>query len=307
LLLETCERIELYVACSGQKIADTMARSMPLWTVCRGFEAARHLLRVATGLDSRILGEKHVRGQVRRMVLEFQRSRRINPVLSKLGQLAIHVPRLVSRHTRFGASAVEIDQLAACQVAAYLNVTSDVEHSRPKQKIAQAVVLGTGCIGRRLCGQLSRMDGLSVTVTGRDEARAAALATACGGRARTLDWVRQHLQDFQVILGATDARDYLLRDSDFASCNQPMMVCDLSIPFVVDPAVAKRENVAFWSMDRLTELVNSETPDLESAERIVQQSLEGLVAWDRQRDWLRQMPRRDRGQNELRLEARKAS
>lgn len=252
-VLSTCNRIELYWVGDGAMAEWWAARSRGLGASAafahyRGAEAARHLIRVASGLESRMLGEREILGQVRAAVHAAREAgalgRRLGPVAD--GAIAaarrVRSGSLLERHAR-AASAAMVDW-AAAQTGGSLAGCS-------------ALVLGAGQAAEGALRALLERQARRVVLVNRNRERAEALARGLPGVVvASWDDLGALARAADVIVAATAAREPVLRAAHFAplpprTTVQPVHVLDLGVPPNVDHAARRLSGVRVTDLDAL--------------------------------------------------------
>ena len=178
-LLATCHRCEVYTfQANGELVQGLLREQLPpdasdAVTVQHGDAAARHLMRVAAGLESMLLGETDVQHQVVEALEAATERGGAGPVLNALFRAAIHAGKRVRTVTSIGRHATSLAPAAVDLVAARLGAMSE----------ARALVFGAGTMAHRACERLHALGVGALTVTNRTFARARELAHGCGGHA----------------------------------------------------------------------------------------------------------------------------
>ncbi len=291
MVLSTCERFEVY-AVTGVRdeqawlpvLADRSGVSahelVPFVRIHHGGFAADHLLRVAAGLESRILGEPQVLGQVRDAYVRASRLGQLDPVLSALGRAAIHTGKRVRNETTINRHDRSVVTLALDYLAG---------RSRPTQD-RTVLVLGTGSLADDVAAAL-RDSGLGRLVfVGRNAPRVRALACRYGAEAFPMTNLAAVISESDVLISCTGARTHLVDASMIDPVrSRALDLIDLSVPANIDPAVGCLPRV---SLTRLSDLLNGEHPrrdGVADAERIVQEELARLIQWQRKRRFAQQI------------------
>lgn len=253
LLLATCERVELYLVGARNGIP-------PFARLGAGEDAARHLLRVAAGLESRVLGEPEILGQVRAAFLEAQAQRALGPVLGALARGALHAGRRVRAETGLGRAP----SLASATLATLSAQLRGLRHRA-------VVVAGTGALAGEILKALRGAGAGRLAVSSHSLERAAELAA----RVRALPARDEQLDDqsWDALVACSNRRVSLhhIRARESAS----LVVVDLGVPPNVETASGAR-------ITRLSGLAREEcaTPDsLRAAQRILDDELECFSRW----------------------------
>ncbi|HEU4362908.1 MAG TPA: glutamyl-tRNA reductase [Mycobacterium sp.] len=270
MMLSTCNRVEVYAVVDafhgglsliGQVLSEHSGMSMSdltKYAYVRYSEAAvEHLFAVASGLDSAVVGEQQVLGQVRRAYTTAEANRTVGRVLHELAQRALSVGKRVHSETGIDAAGASV-----------VSVALDVAGRRlggPGLTGRTAVVIGAGAMGALSAAHLSRAGVTHIDVVNRSLPRAQRLArkireTGVTAEALSLDWVTAALAGADVAVSCTGSVHPVVSLADvhhaLASArrdetSQPLVICDLGMPRDVDPAVAGLPGVWVVDMDRV--------------------------------------------------------
>jgi len=241
-------------------------------------EAVHHLFRVAAGLDSMMLGEAEILGQVREAYRVAHEQGATGPVLNRLFQGALEVGKRVRSETELGARPMSVAS-AGVRLA---------ERIFGKLHKHAALVLGAGTISEQVIAQLRDRGIARLLVMNRSQERADGLAKQHGGEAlRWGDWERAlPLADVIVSSVATE-EPVLLRDmlerAMAARGNHALFLMDLGLPRNIDAAVGKLYNVYLYNMDDLSDIVEQNRRARESeipkADGIVDEHVGKFLSW----------------------------
>jgi glutamyl-tRNA reductase len=278
LIVSTCNRVEVLAAAAGQKGAEaaerlsrflSSVRSVPveafsghLYT--HADEAAvRHVFRVASSLDSLVVGEPQVLGQVRHAYSLAVEAGTAGRVLHKLIHQALHVAKRVRNETGIAASAVSISYTA-------------VELGRKifgSLKGVTVLLVGAGEMAELAAQHLSGAGASRVLVANRTYETAQRLAVKFGGEAVEFAALEEHLGEADIVICSTGAQGYIITTEMAERArqsrrNRPAFFIDISVPRNVDPAVAKLGNIFVFDVDDLEAVVASNIRERErEAER----------------------------------------
>ncbi len=297
-ILSTCNRMELYAvahdAQQGQAslrklIAEARglpdAEFLPHLYQLAGDEAIRHLLRVASGLDSMILGEPQILGQV---VDAGEMARSVGsggPVLLGLFRAAIHCGKRVRTETGLAENAASVSSMAARLVAeAFDDLAACI-----------VLVLGAGEMGQLAVQAIRQRGQARVIVVNRTYDRASALAEEWNGEALPFERLTEALERADVLVSCTDAPHVLIhedviRRAQIQRGGRPLVVVDIAVPRDVAPEVAQVPGVRLYDMDGLQAWVGRNLDERSShvpaAERIVEEELLAFQEYLSSRDVL---------------------
>jgi len=298
VLTRTCNRVETYCwwpdaeraaeADPGTEIARRIGR---IWagpreaesllahaTLRREDEVVRHLLRVAAGLESQILGDMHILGQLRRAFREAIEARVVGSTLHRLFETALRVGKQVKRETGLTAARNGVGSEAARRAAAHFGNLA----GRP------CVVVGCGKSGTHAARSLAELGARDLTLVNRTVPRAEKLAGELGrGRAMGLDGLPDALVRAEVLVVATGARTPILTRAELAAARchalAPLLVLDVSVPRNVEPAVGALPAVELVDLDALhpeaARVEKTRAAAVPEAEVRVERGVEEYLRW----------------------------
>ncbi len=259
MILSTCERLEMYaVNASPDSCAASIAQGLkasPEEVISRmamrtGETAAEHLLRVAAGLDSRILGEPQILCQVRRAFLEADASRALGPVLNALGRAAVHGGRRVRRETSLNDTTRSIASLAVEHAVSQIGSWTN----------RSVTILGSGQLAGDIAQVLSNVPRISLQVLARHPARALSVARRAGGCAGPIEDVGNALSQSDVLFACAATPNYLVNVQTIAPLDgRPRVFVDLAVPRSIDPAVTSVPGISLVHLDELLEAPGPES------------------------------------------------
>lgn len=296
ILLSTCNRVEVYTWLHGRtepvrrRLLRALSRAtgMPLgeiepYAVARsGIVALRHLVRVASGLDSLLIGEEQIRGQVREALRSAEESQQLPGSLRGVFQRAIESARRVRGSTQLG----QAPSIAAAGVSVARRAVSGGIHGK------LAVVLGAGVMARAAAEALVPA-GAEVLVLNRTPEHAERLMAHLRGSIAIgpLDALPDALDSAALIVGATAARTTVVDLPQVESAIQnradPLVLLDIALPRDVDPQVRGLNGVCLIDLDDLERLCPVDTPTRKAeqhrAEELAAEESERLMEWLRSR------------------------
>lgn len=285
VLLSTCNRTEIYLVEAGGDAAPIAwaALSKRLGGDASAFgylrrdrEAVTHLFRVASGLDSMVLGEAQIHGQVRD-AWELCRSQS-GPVLNRLFQTSLYIAGRVRSETSLSRGAASVSS-AAVQLAK--QIFGSLAGKR-------AMVLGAGEMAELALECLGDQGVRTSIVANRTFERASELAARYGAAAVRYDECWSSLADVDVLLCSTSAPHAIVdvervRPALAARGDRPLCILDIAMPRDVDPAVGALENVFLYNLDDLQAVVSSNLArrrgELPTAEQLIEAEVEKYWHW----------------------------
>jgi glutamyl-tRNA reductase len=214
--------------------------------------AASHLFRVASGLDSAVLGEGEVLGQVKAAWESARQEGVAGPALGRLFRQAVEVGKRARAETGIARGTTSLSQAAVGLAAATLGPDGLTGKS--------LLVLGVGDMGvgmAQTLAELARAGDVEVLMANRTWAKAADLARRCGGRAVQLGALAASLETVDVLLTSTGSTQILIEADDLAAVmaarrGRPLLIVDVALPRDVDPAAGAIPGVTLLDLDDLT-------------------------------------------------------
>ena len=293
-ILSTCNRTELYCACQ----TDTLG-SLTAW-LCRfhglgedalqphlytfeDTEAVRHMLRVAAGLDSMILGEPQILGQMKASYQQAIQAGSLDTLVSRLFQHTFSVAKQIRTDTAIGASPVSV---AFAAVSLARQIFGSFEE-------LTALLIGAGETIELAARHLSEHDIGKMVIANRTIERAHQLAAQFDGYGIALDEIPAHLAEADIIISSTGSPNRILdRDMVCAALrgrkHRPIFMVDIAVPGDIDPEVASLDDVYLYTVDDLQEVIEenlkSRQEAAEQAEDIIEVQVEHFMGWVRSRD-----------------------
>ncbi|KFN51051.1 glutamyl-tRNA reductase [Arenimonas composti] len=288
-LLSTCNRTEVYVQVADGRedaVAGWLARhhGIAAETLAaylyrhRDDEAVRHLFRVATGLDSLVLGEPQILGQVKDAWQAARAAHALRTPLDRLFQQSFAVAKRVRTDTRIGAHPVSV-AFAAVRLARQVFAALDE---------ATVLLIGAGDTIELAARHLVDAQAKRLLVANRTLEHAQVLASRHGGYALPLSELERHLPEADIVISATAAREPILRRAGVAAAlkarrNRPMFLLDLAVPRDIEAAVAELDDVYLYTVDDLEQVIEenraSRREAAQQAQAIIDLQVEHFMAW----------------------------
>jgi glutamyl-tRNA reductase len=296
LVLSTCNRAEVYAACDDIKAAraDLTAFLSEFHGVDRGvlaphvydladLDAARHLLRVSSGLDSLVVGEPQILGQVKEAHAIATGAQTVGTVLNRLLNASFAAGKRVRSETGLAAGAVSVSFAA---VALARKIFGDL-------KGRSVLVIGAGEMGKLTARHMKSQGVQQVTIISRTMAHAARTAEAIGG-ASAAPWEEMDaaLAASDIVITATGAGTPVLSRAHIETVmrprrNRPLFIIDIAMPRDVEPAAGEIEQVFLYNIDDLQATVQENmarrASEVLRAEAIVAEEVARFSGWLRSR------------------------
>jgi glutamyl-tRNA reductase len=288
-ILSTCNRIELY---SMSVSRDHEALTILLEKVSgvsrkafvqhvyelEGQEAARHLLRVAAGLDSQVLGEPQILGQVAEAHTTALRLGSTGPVLSRLFQTAVHAGKRARNETAISSGLSTVSSIA-------VKLASDVVGGLAQAKV---VVIGAGEMAELVIEALRKRGTQRISVINRTVSRGQELAKRWRAVARPFEAMMDELRDADIVISSTGAPHTILHRSSLEQLmrereGRQLVILDIAVPRDVDEEVGELPSVHLYNLDDLARQAGQSFEDrkreVPRAEAVVEEELASFMSW----------------------------
>jgi len=257
-VLNTCNRVEFYgvgtdesaadrvqaAYCARQKFA--VAEFERIRLRLTGRAAALHLFEVASGVDSQLVGENEIFGQVKDAYAAAQAAGSAGSVLNRVFQKAFQAAKHVRTHTGIAAGTVSIANVA-------VELAADIFGSLGGAKV---LVLGTGEIGGMTAKAFASRGAEDLAIAGRRTEAAHEIATGIGAGVLPFGDRESRLAEYDIVVSSTAATDTILSAAAVAGAMRrrparPLLLIDLAVPRDIDVAAARLENVFLYNLDDL--------------------------------------------------------
>jgi glutamyl-tRNA reductase len=288
LLLTTCNRVEVYGVSVGRMSTDQIAHSLTRNVGSDAHDYAssfyryeadncvRHLFRVASGLDSMVVGESEILGQAKKAYELARTSRAVGPVLHRLFQRAFRVAKQVRTHTEIARGAVSVGSVAADLAQKIFGKLND----------CTVLVLGAGETSERTARALISRGVTDLRVSNRSFDRADELARSVRGRVVPFeDWSAQ-CRNIDILITSTSSETPLLTPEKLAPMlrerlDRPLFIIDIAMPRDVDPTVNELEGVYLYDIDSMRSVAEQSLAlrrqQIAAAEAIIAEHVAGFV------------------------------
>jgi glutamyl-tRNA reductase len=294
MILSTCNRTELYVDVEpgAEGVAQRWLLDHHGLTERRLDEflyrhednaAVRHLFRVATGLDSMVLGEPQILGQVKDAYQSARSAGTLRTSMERLLQQTFAVAKRVRTDTRIGANPVSVAYTAVRMAERLFTDLSD----------ACVMLIGAGETIELAARHLSESKVRRLIVANRTLENAQALAGRFGAYAISLTDLSQHLAEADIVISSTASREpviqrALIENAIRARKHRPMFLVDIAVPRDIDPGVAELDDVFLYTVDDLKQVIDDNLRSRQAAageaEAIINLQVEHYLAWRRALD-----------------------
>ncbi|PYG52143.1 glutamyl-tRNA reductase [Pantoea sp. AG1095] len=291
VVLSTCNRTELYLSveqqadlqeklvrwlCNYHDLREEDVRNSLYWH--QDNAAVSHLMRVASGLDSLVLGEPQILGQVKKAFVDSSRDHALSSELERMFQKTFSVAKRVRTETEIGASAVSV-AFAACSLARQIFESLST---------VNVLLVGAGETIELVARHLREHSVKKLMIANRTRERAQLLADEVGAEVIGLGDIETRLADADIIISSTASPlpiigKGMVERALKARRNQPMLLVDIAVPRDVEPEVGKLANAYLYSVDDLQAIIEQNMAQRKAAavqaESIVVQESGEFMAW----------------------------
>ena len=291
VIVSTCNRTEIYI--SPNELNDGLRAVWDFLSEYSGldiaeiknytfthtiYDAARHLFRVAAGLDSMILGETQILGQVKNAYNTALKAKTTNSVLNTMFKQAIEVGKKVRSRTGIDKNAISISYAAvklAVEKFGNLNGRS-------------VLIIGAGKMSELAAKHLMSNGVCGVIVSNRSYDRAKLLADKFNGRAVKFDDMLKYIKDTDIVISSTAASHYVIRCKDIREVmktipDKKLMFIDIAVPRDVEPEIAEIPGVTLYDIDDLQQVIDNNLEERRKAailaEEIIEEQLNDFINW----------------------------
>ncbi|WFB34828.1 hypothetical protein P3T73_11725 [Kiritimatiellota bacterium B12222] len=252
LVLNTCQRLETY----GWNKPEGLPKSIQVNCITEQ-DAVRYFARIATGLESRILGELEILGQVRQAYKEFhQKFGKTDARLDRVFQQAIALARKARRESGIDQNLTGLASLTARRIIE--TVPED----------ALVTIIGSGSLSKGVARYLGKRTNMPVRVSSRCPENAMKLAMEIGGFSSGLDELIPMLQDAQVVVSATAAPHPLIYNHHLPNTQQSKLVIDLGEPPDCAPEIQARDDIEYVGLLQMESHANTNTLERQARARL---------------------------------------
>jgi glutamyl-tRNA reductase len=263
LVLDTCNRLEVYCVTRDPGFADWLHRNiLQLFELddaataedtyrLSGDAVIRHLFRVCSGLDSQMVGETEILGQVKLAYDRAGKRGQLGPWLHKIFQRSFQTAKWLRTHTLIGRGQVSIGNVCVELAERIFGSLRD----------ARILLIGAGNVAEGTLHALARRDARHISITNRSDATAQRLAASHGATVIAFDSFHQALAEQDIVVSSTSAPDTMLRRAEIESLMsvrraRPLFLIDLAMPRDIDPDAGEIANVFLYNLGDLAAIAN---------------------------------------------------
>jgi glutamyl-tRNA reductase len=295
MILSTCNRVEVYGRAAAEGApAEALARFLeayhgrpagalgPYVYAVSGEAAVRHAFRVAASLDSMVIGEPQILGQVKEAYEIAEAAKSLGPSLGALRNRCLSAAKRARSETRIGENAVSVSSVAVELARKIFGTLKD-----------RAVLLvGTGKMSELTARHLVTSGARATVLGGRTFQKAEELAAALGGQAAPFEALQAELARADVVISSTGAPHTVIRREDVAAAvrtrRRPLFLIDIAVPRDVEPDVRELANVFLYDLDDMKAVAEANLrerrKEAAAAEAIVEGEVRAFLDWQKSLD-----------------------
>jgi|GEM_PF-1710823 glutamyl-tRNA reductase len=282
IVLSTCNRTEIY-ACAHLSILKnflcngyiTHAEYDQYFYFKSGHDALRHLFHVACGMDSQILGDYEIAGQLKRAVEMARACQLVGGLTDRIAGFAFQASKKVKTDTRLSSGKYSVSHAAIELMRAEAQATN----------FKHVLVLGAGIFGSAVSHAIRQaFPAIKLTLSNRTHEKAQELAARVQASVIPFNQIHDSLNEFDVIITTAGLTHYLIEPAHLRA-NESKLILDLSVPLAVNPKIKDMMGIRLFSLDEVSNfhnnLLRSREMELPGAEKIIASFVERFLEWHR--------------------------
>jgi len=262
VVVSTCNRVEIYGVTERpshrlESLFELVGQQLPEYSSCvyshHDRAAICHLFSVVSGLDSMVLGETEITGQVKHAYDVARAAKLAGKVLNRVFQTAQQTAKAIRTHTQIGRGATSVGSVAV-ELADKIFGSDLAQHT--------VMIIGAGKMGEACVSHLAKRGASTILVANRATERAEALAAEFNGRAIRFDARVQALAEADIVVSSTGCPHTILNQADIEAAmrarrNRPLVLIDIAVPRDIEADVQTVPNVYLYNIDHLQEIVGA--------------------------------------------------
>ncbi|HUR10496.1 MAG TPA: glutamyl-tRNA reductase [Flavitalea sp.] len=288
-VLSTCNRTEIYgVAVDAEQLLGLVSKQSTgdpdlfrkICYIHQGIDAIRHLFEVGAGLDSQILGDYEIIGQIKSAVKFSREHQCIGPFIDRMVNAVLQASKQIKNDTELSGGTVSVSYAAVQFIKN--NFSSVIE--------SNILLIGTGKIGGNTCRNLQHyLPVKNITLLNRSDHKALQLAEELNVSFASYSQLQEEISKADIIIVATNATEPVITSAEL-STGASKLIIDLSIPYNVDPSVSSLQNIRLVNVDELSK-VKDETllvraAEIPKATAIIDLHLVEFLSWNEKRKYV---------------------
>lgn len=278
VFLNTCNRTEFYGLGDHRKVENIIDSFFPKENIGEkmmkksGNAAVQHLFKVASGLDSQLIGDLEILGQFKKAFQDSKKENRLSGYLERLSNTCIQSAKEIRNNTQLTSGTTSLSY-ASIQLLMENNIA-------PEAKI---LVIGTGKFGKSIAKNIhSYLPQNPLTLTNRDLSKSEALATEIGCDILPFEQLFEKLDEFDVLISAIDSPGFKVEKKHFTNGSNKILI-DLSVPGFFDDKLKTEEGLQLFTVEEAAQIVNNSMSERKSsiplAENILFKYIHEFLEW----------------------------
>lgn len=287
-IISTCNRFSIYSYCKSEKpilnVISSFSDKITSKNVTIHYDedAVTHLFSTTAGLESQIVGEHEILGQVRKSFTSFKEKKNRGPILNELVNKSIHVGKRVRAETYFGKYPVSLAAIANKIINRKFSDLSAVS----------VMVCGTGEMAQIVLKMLAKHQLSKTYIVSRNIARASSLAKKYNAQSLSPKEAMHVSPSTTILIGVTDADQYILTKADVVKWKNPsiQMIIDLGMPRNFDPEIVSNNNIELYDLDAFkqesSKAIENRIKEIAEVRSIIQEEITKFQQWFRFRKYV---------------------
>ena len=286
LILSTCNRVELYVSSKSTDISSHLVKFLSefhsleiekspiIYQLMSGSDAVYHLFKVASGIDSMILGEPQIINQIKDSYNKANELNTVGPNLHRLVQMSLRVSKKVRNETNIGSKSESISNLA-------LKFSKKIFESLTDKK---ALIIGAGEMSQLFVDSLKNENIKEIFIASRDIKNSITFCDKFGGKPVQFENIYDLINDVDIFFTATGSNEFLLKPNDFDEIKtRDKLLIDIALPRDIDPRIGDKDFCYLYDLDDFKSLSidnnNNYSTSMKEAVSIINQNVESFESW----------------------------
>ena len=286
MILSTCNRVELYVSSESKDTSlllikflsefhsTEIEKSPVIYQFLTGEDAVYHLFKVASGIDSMILGEPQIIKQLQDSSLRAKESNTSGPILHRLVQMSLRVAKKVRTETSIGSRSESISNIS-------LRFSKKIFDTLTDKK---ALIIGTGEMSQLFVEGLTNESVKNICIASRDIKNSINFSDKFGTTPIQFEDIKKHIADSDIIFTSTGSNEFILKKGDFDEVkSKDKLIVDIALPRDVDPRVGDLDFCYLYDLDDFKNLSsdnkNAYSSSIKDANLIITKNVETFESW----------------------------
>lgn len=286
-ILSTCNRTEIYgLAKDAETLAEILCKETEgsleefnsIAYKFQGVKAIEHLFSVASGMDSQILGDYEITGQLKACIRESKAAGRLNSFTERMVNEVYAACKAIRSKTKFSSGTVSVS-FAAIQF---------IKQKYSSLQDKKILLIGTGKMGTNTCRNIiDYLPGAKLTIVNRSDQKATALAEELQISSLAFDHISEGLKDADIVIVSTQSPDYIICKEDLSPKKYPLLFIDMSVPCNINKNITELPGVSLTGVDELSKINDTTLAErggeLPMVQIIIDKHIAEFVSWHKRR------------------------